>query len=332
VLSGFVRGRSIADRELAIGLFTEDVRRMPGVEAVAATASPLIGHGVLMNAFVDGATYAVTPGFFEAMGLTLIDGRWLTTAEVQSGAAVAVVSAKVATRIAGSERAVGRQIKGYRNQVPQLFTVVGVVADARLGSWDQEGQGQVYGPYLATADSQPSVRVIVRAEGSRNLIASLMARLAGETGSVQIRSIAVAEDLLDETVRGRRLESWLFGAFAVAALVIVGVGMFGLMAMSTAGRTREIGIRVALGAQQRAIVRLLLGEQLPAIVFGLAAGGLVAVWAVRFVKSGLYQLTAYDPRVWTAAVALMLAAAALGAAIPSLMASNTDPVKALHAD
>lgn len=331
VLSGFVRGRSIADRAQAINAFTDDVRRMPGVEAVAATASPLIGHGVLMNAFVDGATYAVTPGFFEAMGLTLIDGRWLTTAEIQSGAAVAVVSAKVATRIAGSERAVGRQIKGYRNQVPQPFTVVGVVADARLGSWDQEGQGQVYGPYLATAD-QISVRVIVRAEGARNLIAPLMQRLAGDTGSVQIRSVGAAEDLLDETVRGRRLESWLFGAFAVAALVIVGVGLFGLMAMTTAKRTREIGIRIALGARQHAIVRLLLGEQLPAIVFGLAAGGLVSVWAVRFVKSGLYQLAAYDPRIWTAAFALMLGAAAFGAAIPSLMASNTDPVKALRAD
>ena len=160
---------------------------MPGVEAVAATASPLIGHGVLMNAFVDGATYSVTPGFFEAMGLTLIDGRWLTTAEIQSGAAVAVVSAKVATRIAGSERAVGRQIKGYRNQVPQPFTVVGVVADAR-GSWDQEGQGQVYGP-CSPADSQPSVRVIVRAEGARNLIAPLVQRLAGDLGSVQIEAL-----------------------------------------------------------------------------------------------------------------------------------------------
>ena len=133
-------------------------------------------------------------------------------------------------------------------------------------------------------------------------------------------------------MRPRRFQSWLFGSFAIAALVIVGVGILGLIAMATARRTREMGIRLALGATRDGLIGLLLREQLRAVVLGVIVGSLVSAWAVRFVKVYLYEITPYDPRVWTAAVAAIVATAAIGTLIPSLRASRVDPVQALRVE
>jgi ABC-type antimicrobial peptide transport system permease subunit len=139
-----------------------------------------------------------------------------------------------------------------------------------------------------------------------------------------------ATDILADTIRQRRFLAWLFGAFAVAALTLVGVGILGVVAMSTARRTREIGIRMALGSTRDGVVRLLAAEQMTAVVLGLVVGGLVAAWAVRFVESYLYELTAFDPRVWAAAAGCVLLVAAIGALAPSLRASRVEPAVVLR--
>jgi ABC-type antimicrobial peptide transport system permease subunit len=114
--------------------------------------------------------------------------------------------------------------------------------------------------------------------------------------------------------------------------VVTGVGILGLLAMSTARRTREIGIRCALGATPRGVVRLLMQEQLWAVVAGLAAGGAIAAWAVGLVQVHVYRLSVADPRIWSAAVALVLITAGLGALLPARRASRMDPLRALRAD
>ena len=140
------------------------------------------------------------------------------------------------------------------------------------------------------------------------------------------------DDRFADSVRPRRFQSWLFGSFAMCALVIVGVGILGLMAMATARRTREMGIRLALGATRDKLVGALLLEQLGAVALGVLVGSLVSAWAVRFVKVYLYQITPFDPRVWTAAVVAIVATAVVGTLIPSLRASRVDPVQALKAE
>jgi ABC-type antimicrobial peptide transport system permease subunit len=128
------------------------------------------------------------------------------------------------------------------------------------------------------------------------------------------------------------MNSWIFGGFAAAALVIVGVGMLGLMAMSSSTRTREIGIRMALGSTRAGVVQLLLREQMLAVIAGLIGGGLLSAWSLKFVKTYLFSISGSDPRVWTVAVAVMLTVALIGAAIPSLRASRIDPARALQPD
>jgi len=140
------------------------------------------------------------------------------------------------------------------------------------------------------------------------------------------------QELFKDSVRPRRFQSWLFGSFALAALVIVGSGILGLIAMSTARRTREMGIRLALGSTREGLVRLLLREQLRSVAAGVVVGGAVSLWAVRFVQTYLYQITPYDRRVWSATIFVVVATTVIGTVVPSLRASQADPVDALRAE
>jgi ABC-type antimicrobial peptide transport system permease subunit len=139
-------------------------------------------------------------------------------------------------------------------------------------------------------------------------------------------------DALGDSIRPRRFSAWLFSAFGVAALTITGVGIVGLVAMTTSRRTREMGIRIALGARAATITRQIVGEQLRSIVLGLAIGGLVAVYVVRFVAAYLYKTPTYDPWAWGAAIAVLLTVATMGALVPARRAGRVNPVQALNAE
>jgi ABC-type antimicrobial peptide transport system permease subunit len=152
------------------------------------------------------------------------------------------------------------------------------------------------------------------------------------TPAVTARRAGNLADIFADTVGVRRFRSWLFGGFAAAALAVVGTGVLGLLAMSTARRTREVGIRQALGATRASIVRLFVREQLRPVVAGLVIGAGVSAWAVRFVESYLFGLTVADPRVWGLSIGLILLTAVMGALVPSVRASGADPTVALRAE
>ena len=332
ILQGRTVSQTRAERDAALDRFEHDLRGVSGVTAVGATQTRFSG-GIMMNAFADGATVAVRPGFAEAMGLRLVAGRWLSNEEFATGAPVAVMSSRAAAKVFGSEPALGRQIRGFVNQKPQPFEVVGVVQDAQLGRWDNQGLGQSFAPYSIASDEQTSVSIVVRSDRPDQAMALLLPMVQRrDAPDVRVISAAIGADLLNESVRSRRLNSWLFGGFAASALAIVGVGILGLLAMSSTKRTREIGIRMAMGSTPAQVVRMLLREQVFAVVTGLVAGAIVAAWAQKFVRVYLFKMDGSDPRVWAAAVVVMLAVALIGAAIPSVRASRMDPSRALRGE
>ena len=149
---------------------------------------------------------------------------------------------------------------------------------------------------------------------------------------VKARRAAMLDDLFVDSVRPRRFQAWLFGSFAAAGLTIVGVGILGLLAMATARRVKEVGIRHALGATPLGIVKMLLREQLLPVLAGLAAGALISAWAVTLVEKYVYQITTHDARVWATTAVLIVATAAIGALVPAVRASRTDPVQALRVE
>ena len=133
-------------------------------------------------------------------------------------------------------------------------------------------------------------------------------------------------------MKHRALPAWLFGSLGLAALLLSGVGILGLLAMSAAQRTRELGIRVALGATSGRVIRLLMREQMSAVGGGLLVGAAISVWTVRFAESQLYGVRAYDPAVWSAVAAASVAVAVVGTLVPSLRAARVNPVEALRAE
>jgi hypothetical protein len=275
----------------------------------------------------------VTPGFFAAAGLRAIDGRLATDQELATGALVAVVGRSFASAHWPGASAVGRQLLttiGDR-QLPS-HTIVGVVDDVRFAGWDLEPEAAIYAPYSTLNFGSRPVAFVRTASAGRAVVGDLLRLAERETPVLRVRRAATAATLLADTVRPRRLRSWLFGSFAAASLVLVAVGLFGLVAMAIARRRREIGIRLALGATRDRLVRGLVIEQLAPVVAGLAAGGLIAAWAVRFLRSYLYELEVYDASVWLIAVAVVSGAAFGGALIPSWRASRLDPMGTLRAE
>ncbi len=246
---------------------------------------------------------------------------------------VIVVSERVASNYWPNAPALGQTLTDQRRgEPPMTFTVVGVVKEVGWAAWDEAALPVIYGPYALLA-RQTSSAVLIHTSAGVSRVAADALRVMGDTDPLlRTGRVAPLDDLFVDSVRPRRFQAWLFGSFALASLFVVGIGIFGQLAMSTARRTREVGIRMTCGATRSGIVRLIVSEQLVPVVAGLAVGGIGAAWAVRFLQSYLYQITSSDIRVWTAAISLILLTAAVGTVIPALRASRIDPTHALRTE
>jgi ABC-type antimicrobial peptide transport system permease subunit len=214
------------------------------------------------------------------------------------------------------------------------MTVVGLAEPARYSAWDARADGhQYYVPYRS-ASLGPGFTMLIQAGANAR---DVLARLTREPGSgangVQLSSAVLAEDVLADTIRRRRLQSWVFGAFASSALVIVGTGILGLIGMLTSRREREIGIRIAAGASRIALVRLILREQLAAVAGGLTAGTVGAAWLALFsLRAYAYGPDPLDPRLWLLAVAAVMSVTLAAVLVPAARACRVDPVQVLKAE
>lgn len=333
LLQGRASGSTLREHDAALDRFELAVRGIPGVIAVGSTQASFAA-GIQMNAFMDGATVGVRPGFDASLGIWLEEGRWLTNDEIRDGVAVAVVSRRVATRLGRGRPVVGESVRGFIDRQPHPFTIVGVASDLQMTSWDRESTGQIFAPYLLVSTEQASVSVAIRSRRPEQTLAALLPLLRRPeyASNVRTTSASIGDALLNDTIRPRRLNSWVFGSFMVAALVIVGVGILGLMAMQASRRTREFGVRIALGSTPRAVTGLLIREQFPAVAAGLAAGAMLAIWSIRFVRAFLFHLDGGNPLVWVTAVSVILLVTLTGAAIPAIRAGRVDPARTLRTE
>jgi predicted permease len=333
------RSSSSADIEMLVA----HLARLPGVTAAGGINHPFFENGFNGSEFdrppgvplkgFDGTSFPiesvpVTWGFFDAMDLRPIHGRLPTAAEFLSGASVVVVTDTVAGWYWPGRTAVGQTLvrKG------RVFDVVGVVPDIKLLSLDSEAQGEIY-VSLAAAERKALGNVLIRFEhADSQSIAPVVAAIVRDCPGCWLHSAEMLDTALGMSIKPRQFNAWLFSGFALAALVIVSSGILGLVAMTTSRRTREIGIRMALGATPQAVVGQIVREQFVPVALGLTAGGLVAAWATQFVKAYLYKTPVYDPWSWATAVTVLIAIAIAAALIPSSRASRIDPVQALRVD
>jgi len=277
--------------------------------------------------------YAVSPDYLGAMGIAVLRGRAFSEADNSDRAPlVVVVSAGLASRIWPGEDAIGKRVHiGGPN--PPWRTVVGVVADVHQRALDASESSQFYVPERQWQFADNVVAVVVRTQSDPTaLTRAARAAVQGVDPSQPVTAVATMEQVVATSTAQRRLALMLFGAFASLALVLAVAGIYGVLAGAVAERTREIGVRSALGATPGAILRMIMVQGMRLAVAGLAIGLVGALSLGRFLQSLLYGIDAADP-LTLGGVALLLAGVALAACVlPAFRALGVDPITALRSD
>jgi ABC-type antimicrobial peptide transport system permease subunit len=253
---------------------------------------------------------------------------------------VAIIGETLAKQRFGGVTAVGRRIKWGSMESPQPWrTIIGVVADVRLTGLAEEQPGaSIYMP-VAQLDTGPVASMgrgqsyVVRTAGDPRATLSVVRRTVKDFDALMpITALGPMDDLLSTTIADRRFNMFLLGGFAAVALSLAAVGIYGLIAYSVAQRTRELGIRIALGALPRDVLLLVIRQGATLALGGIVVGSLGAIASTRWMRSMLFQVDPLDPLTF-AAVAIALAAVAVGATwAPALRAARVSPVTAMRND
>ena len=275
----------------------------------------------------------IDAGYFKTMGIPLLAGREFTAGDTAAAPKVAIVSDRVVREHfpGGPREALGRRVRVWGNS--EWLTVVGVVADIRQRGLDQEVQPMIYAPFQQ--DRSGIIRFVsfvARTTTPGGVGESVRAEIRRAAPDLPIQSTATMDEAVAASVAQPRFRMWLLGLFAMSAMLIATCGIYGLMAYAVTQRRREIGVRMALGAERRDVFRLVLTRALRIVMAGLIIGLAGAVGVTRVLQRFLFGVTPTDPIVF-AIVTLLLATVGLMAAwVPARRASRIDPWAALRAE
>jgi putative ABC transport system permease protein len=279
---------------------------------------------------------AVLPGYFEAMRIGLVSGRTFLRSDNEDQALdVAIVDAKFAARVFGRETPLGASIlidhfneKTFTmERVP--VTIVGVVANVRSTSLAAEGRETIYVPYVFQA-FLPMTFVVRTSADPGSLISRIRTEVAAMDRDVPVADLSTLESWVTEAMSQTRFLLALSGTFAGLALVLAAIGLYGVVSFSARQRTREIGVRVALGASDRDVRRLILGQGMVVAAIGIVVGLGASVALTRVVNSYLVGVSATDPVTFAGVPLVLLGVAALASYLPARRAMTIDPVRALR--
>ena len=341
-----VLGQRFNDNEVVRQYFAEAVERLrelPGVQSAAAASQiPLAGNMDRYGFHVEGKIhanpeedpsaerYCITPGFLETMRIPLLRGRDVSPADAATTQQVLLISETTARRMWPGEDPIGKRVKLGALDKP-WWTVVGVTGDVRHVGLDATPDMQMYVPHRQWPYPDGLMVFVIRAAGPPTAISTAAQQAIHSIDPAQpISRIVPLGDYVGLSVQGRRFALILIGAFASIALVLSIVGIYGVTAYTVSQRTREIGIRAALGAQRAELFGLLLRQGMLLVLCGVVAGVLASVAFTRFLASLLFDVQPTDPLTFACVVLLLVAAAAGACFFPARRAMRVDPLVALR--
>jgi putative ABC transport system permease protein len=321
------------------------VSALPGVRAAALTLSLPIDGSFWNSWFIaadkpvpprpdlpDSAFTPVSADYFEAMGIRLLKGRGFTSADTADSAKVAVINETLARRIWPGEDPIGKRLKqGLPEDQRPWREVVGVVADVKLNGLERDTPMQTYLPFVQEPWSQ--VGVVVRTAGDPLIAANAVERAIHSIDKdLPVSAIRSMEQLLGISMAQRRLTMTLLLSFAALALLLASVGVYGVISYSVRQRTRELGVRMALGAQRRHVLKMILAHGLKLALIGIAIGLLAAFALTRWMETLLFNVRATDPLTFAAIPVVLLLVALVACWIPAWRATKVDPMVALRVE
>jgi len=332
----YAAGYSDSTTGAVLARLAERVRALPGVRAVSwSDMVPLDGQGYQTAGFsVEGYTFGpdersdipygiVGPDYFEAVGSPIVRGRGIVSQDIVAASGiVAVVNEAFVRRYWPGQDPLGKHIDG------QGVSVVGVVRDAKYGTLDEPAQ-----PVIFLAGTPGLVTLHVRASGDVRALQASLRRAFDEVdpnlAPTNIRTLA--ESMAGATF-SLSMGAWSLSAIGILALILAAVGLFGVLSYAVAQRTREMGVRIAIGASRRDVVGLVVGRALGLTAIGLGVGLVLAAGAGQLLRSQIFGVSPLDPVTFAGVTALLAVVALLAAWVPARRAARVDPIIALQAE
>jgi putative ABC transport system permease protein len=329
--------------------FSQSLQRasvVPGVLSAGATAALPLSGGYKSDSFtIEGRPRiakeaepmteyrVVTPRYFESMGIPLLAGRDIAETDTKQSPNVVVINDAFARRHFAGENPLGHRIK-LQGQERDPLIIVGVVGNVRDFGLDEQPTSEAYVPFLQDPLSKTferSMTIVTRTKSDPSTLAgSLRAAVTSMDKSLPIYALKPMPEYLRDSLSRRRFNMVLLSAFSGLALVLASIGIYGVISYGVAQRTREMGIRMALGAQSRDVLKLVLRQAMILTLGGLTIGLLASFALTRLMESLLFSVSATDPLTFAVIALLLFSVALLACLIPALRATKVDPLVALR--
>lgn len=327
-------------RDVVTGMST-----LQSVTSASAVASlPLTGDNISSGIEIEGEPTppgsrptadfnAVEPGYFRTLGVPVLQGRDFTEFDDLKSPPVAIINHAMAQRFFPNQSPLGKHLRpgignGYGPGEPPMRLVVGVIGDIKQGSLGSEAAPEIYVP-LAQAPFSPMF-VVVRTSDPEGLIAPARRLMASIDKTTPLYHVKTLDDYFADSTAKSRFTALLLGAFAVLAVFLASLGVYGVTSYLVAQRTHELGVRIALGAEPADVVRWVLGRQLVLACAGVVIGLVVSFGLARLLSNLLYGVRPTDPATFAGASIALLAVAAAASYIPARRAARVDPIIALR--
>jgi len=320
-----------------------EIASVPGIRSVSATSTiPLVGSTANTSISIEGrpvsnpedtvfvGAEAIAPGYLEAMEIPLLEGRALTAFDRADGEPGVIISRSTARHFWPGESPVGKRMKyGSPDSANPWMTVVGVMGDYRFTSLESEPRLESLYPIFQFPTR--AMTFVVRTEGDPSaMIAEVQHSIWRVGPELAIYQVATMDEVVERNTRSIDNLTTLLLGFGLVALVLALGGLYGVMSFTVGRRTKEIGLRMALGAQARSILRTILFRSTILVVVGLVVGGVIALLLTRSLNQVLFEISAFDPIAYGAVAAIMLVVGILAGLVPAVKAARVDPVIALR--